>query len=102
MKTVKTLCINGQRFALPDGMTQKEIASLAGQLISLEVVKQDYDYDKSEYMSYIDGGSDIKVEAVEVWTKAAAREQAAQSYKEYRAKRDAEAEGYGLWPSLAR
>lgn len=92
MKTVKTLCINGQRFALPDGMTQKEIASLAGQLISLEMVRQEYDYDKSEYMLYIDGGSDIKVEAVEVWTKAAARDQHSQSYAAYRAKRDAEAE----------
>ena len=92
MKVVKTLCINGQRFALPDGMSQKEIATLAGQLISLEVVRQEYDYDRSEYMSYIDGGSDIKVETVQVWTKDAARDQHAQSYAAYRAKRDAEAE----------
>jgi hypothetical protein len=90
MKTVKVIVIDNNRFALPDGMTAKDIQSLAGFLFSLTTLGTEYNYDASEYVYYDNGGVSIRVSECEVMTKAEARDLGDQSRARYQAKRDAE------------
>jgi hypothetical protein len=90
MKTTKTISINGIVFALPEGMSAKDVQALAGFLCTLTQLGNDYNYDSSEYMYYVNEGVSIKVADQELMDKAAARELATESYKRYKAKRDAE------------
>ena len=87
----KVIRINSERFVLPDGMSAKDIQALAGFLITLNSVGNEYDYDTSSYMHYAHTGAQVQLEEVELYTKAAAEEQAAVSRKNYEARREAEA-----------
>lgn len=87
--TVKTIVIDGNRFALPEGMSSKDIQALAGFLCSLTTLGSEYNYDNSEYMYYTNGGVSIQVSEATVLTKAEARELGDQSRERYQAKRDA-------------
>ena len=87
----KVISINGSRFALPDGMTAKDIQALAGFLVTLTPVQQEYDYDQSDYLSFLSGqGTEVRVDTVELLDRTAARKQHEESLARYRAKRDAE------------
>ena len=66
MKTVKTIVIDNNRFALPEGMSSKDIQALAGFLCSLTTVGSEYNYDASEYVYYDNGGVSIRVSECEV------------------------------------
>ena len=90
MKTVKTIVIDGNRFALPEGMAAKDIQSLAGFLCTLTTLGSEYNYDNSEYVYYDNGGVSIKVSECEVVTKTEARDLADQSRERYQARRAAE------------
>lgn len=90
MKTLKVLVIDGNRFALPEGMSAKDIQSLAGFLCTLTTLGSEYNYDNSEYVYYDNGGVSIKVSECEVVTKTEARDLADQSRARYQAKRDTE------------
>jgi hypothetical protein len=87
----KVISINGSRFALPEGMTAKDIQALAGFLVTLTPVSQEYDYDASDYLSFLTGqGTEVRVDTIELLSKAAAKQQHEESLARYRAKRDAE------------
>lgn len=90
MKTVKTIVIDNNRFALPDGMSAKDIQSLAGFLCSLTTLGTEYDYDTSEYVYYDNGGVSIRVSECNTMTKAEARDLGDQSRERYQARRAAE------------
>jgi len=90
MKTVKTISINGNSYALPEGMTAKDVQALAGFLCTLTQLGNEYDYDKSEYVYYVNEGVSIKVSDQELMDKAVAREHCHETYKRYKAKRDEE------------
>ena len=89
MTTVKTIVIDGHRYALPDGMSSKDIQALAGFLCTLTALGSEYNYDDSEYVHYINGGVSVQVSEVEVITKAEARDIEVQSRARYQARRDA-------------
>ncbi len=87
----KVISINGSRFAVPEGMTGKDIQALAGFLVTLTPVNQEYDYDKSDYLSFLSGqGTEVRVDTVELLDREAAKQQHESSLARYRAKRDAE------------
>ena len=90
MKTLKVLVIDGNRFALPEGMAAKDIQSLAGFLCTLTTLGSEYNYDNSEYIYYPNGGVSVQVSECQTVTKAEARDLADQSRARYQAKRDAE------------
>ena len=87
----RIISINGSRFALPMGMMQKDIQALAGLLVTLTPVSQEYDYDSSNYVSFLASqGTEVRVDTVELVDRAAALKQHEESLARYRAKRDAE------------
>lgn len=88
MTTVKTIVIDGNRYALPEGMASKDIQALAGFLCTLTTLGSEYNYDNSEYMYYANGGVSIQVSECTTLTKAEARELGDQSRARYQAKRE--------------
>jgi hypothetical protein len=91
MKAIKTISINGNAFALPDGMAAKDIQALAGFLCTLTALGNEYNYDTSEYVYYISEGVRIQVSDSEIMDKVEARALGDASRARYQAKRDAEA-----------
>ena len=88
----KVISINGSRFALPEGMTAKDVQALAGFLVTLTPVSSEYDYDSSDYMLHLASqGNEVRVDMVKLVDRAAAKKQHEESYARYKAKRDAEA-----------
>lgn len=92
MKTLKVLVIDGNRYALPEGMSSKDIQSLAGFLCTLTTMGSEYNYDDSEYVYYPNGGVSVQVNECSALTKAEARELGDQSRARYQAKREAESQ----------
>lgn len=87
----KVISINGSRFALPADMSAKDIQALAGFLVTLTPVSNEYDYDSSDYMLHLASqGNEVRVDTVELVDRAAAKKQHEESYARYKAKRDAE------------
>jgi hypothetical protein len=87
----KVISINGSRFALPEGMAAKDVQALAGFLVTLTPVHNEYDYDTSDYQSFLASqGTEVRVDTVELVDRAAAKKQHEESYARYKAKRDAE------------
>lgn len=87
----KVISINGARFALPEGMGSKDIQALAGFLITLTPVNQEYDYDASDYLSFPSKqGTEVRVDEIQLLDREAALAQHRDSLERYRAKRDAE------------
>ena len=88
---VKVISINGSRFALPEGMAAKDVQALAGFLVTLTPVHNEYDYDSSDYQSFLASqGTEVRVDTVELVDRAAAKKQHEESYARYKAKRDAD------------
>ena len=87
----RIISINGSRFALPMGMMQKDIQALAGLLVTLTPVSQEYDYDKSDYLHFLNTqGTEVRVDDVDLMDRETARKQHTESLERYRAQRDAE------------
>ena len=87
----KIISINGSRFALPEGMSGKDVQALAGSLVTLTPVSQEYDYDASDYLSFeAKQGTEVRVDTVQLLDREAALAQHRDSLARYRAKRDAE------------
>ena len=86
----KIISINGSRFALPEGMGGKDVQALAGLLVTLTPVSQEYDYDASDYMSFeAKQGTEVRVDTVQLMDREAAQAQHRDSLARYRAKQDA-------------
>jgi hypothetical protein len=90
MKTVKTISINGNTFALPEGMAAKDVQALAGFLCTLTQLGNEYNYDDSEYVYFVGEGVRIQVSDQQLMDKAAARKLGDESRVRYQARRDAE------------
>lgn len=88
----KVISINGSRFALPEGMSGKDVQALAGFLVTLTPILSEYDYDVSDYMHFTASqGTEVRVDTVDLVDRAAAKQQHEASYARYKAKRDSEA-----------
>ena len=86
----KVICINSDKFILPEGMSTKDIQALAGFLITLQTVSSEYNYEHGEYMHYAGRGAEVKLEEIELLTKAEAMSRGRQTRDAYEAKRAAE------------
>lgn len=87
----KVLNISGNRFALPEGMSAKDIQALVGFLAMFRSVGSEYDYDSSDYVHYVNSCVSVQLEDMELGDKAEVQAAAAKSYADYRAKKDAAA-----------
>ena len=89
---MKVISINGQRFALPAEMSNKDVQALAGFLVTLQPIAQEYDYDSSEYMHYSTGtGAEVRIDNESALTsKAEVQQKHRDSYERYKVKRDSE------------
>jgi hypothetical protein len=89
----KVITINGQRFMLPDNMSTKEIQALAGFLLTLTPVDYEYliDIGRSVYFAS-DRSAEVRLESLQLVTKADAEAQAKASREAYDAKKTAKAE----------
>ena len=90
MNKVKTISINGNVFALPEGMTAKDVQALAGFLCALSTLRQDYNYDTSEYLYSMADGVQVQVAERDLIGKEEAKTIEAESRARYKAKRAAE------------
>ena len=90
MNTLKTISINGNMFALPEGMPAKDVQALAGFLCSLCTVRNDYNYDSSTYLYSLSDGVQVQVSDREMISKEEAQTIEAESRARYKAKRAAE------------
>ena len=89
---MKVISINDQRFIVPADMTTKDVQALAGLLVSLVPVKQEYDYDLGEYMYFPDSnGTEVRLETAVVKTKEEAKKHGKESYARYEARLEAKA-----------
>ena len=87
---MKTISINGNMFALPEGMPAKDVQALAGFLCSLCTVRNDYNYDSSTYLYSLGDGVQVQVADREMISKEEAMTIEAESRARYKAKRAAE------------
>jgi hypothetical protein len=87
---MKVICINSYRFALPEGMSTKDIQSLAGFITSLTSVDCAYNWSNGDNMYYAGRGATVQLEDVELVPKAEAEAAEKRTRAEYTAKREAE------------
>jgi hypothetical protein len=85
---MRTININGSRFALPEGMSTKDVQALVGFLATLHTVDSHYDYGSSDYMYSLGRHPELRLEDITLTDNAKAKADA--SYEAYKAKRDAE------------
>lgn len=85
---MKTININGTRFALPDTMSPKDIQSLVGFLATLQTVESHYNYDQSEYLYDLGRYPEVRIEDIELTDNAKGKSDL--SYESYKARREAE------------
>ena len=90
MKSVKTISISGNMFALPDGMPAKDVQALAGFLCSLSQVRSDYNYDNSTYVYSLGDGVEVRIADRDLVNKEEALTIEKESRARYQAKRKAE------------
>jgi hypothetical protein len=87
-REMRTININGNRFALPEGMSTKDIQALVGFLATLQTVESHYDYSCSDYLYALGRGPELRLEDITPTENARAKSEA--SYEAYKAKREAE------------
>jgi len=90
MSTIKTISISGNVFALPEGMSAKDIQALAGFLCALTQVRNDYNYDTSTYLHSLGDGVQVQVADRQMISRDEAQTIEKESRARYQAKRDAE------------
>ena len=90
MKRVKTITINGNVFAVPEGMLAKDVQALAGFLCTLSTLRHDYNYDTSEYLYSMGDGVQVQIADRELVSREEAQTIEAESRARYKAKRAAE------------
>ncbi len=87
---MRVININGNRFALPEGMSTKDIQALVGFLATLHTVDSHYDYNSNDYLHGLGRHPELRLEDITPTDDARARSEA--SYEAYKAKRAAAAE----------
>lgn len=92
MKTAQVLNISGNRFALPAGMSTKDIQALIGFLAMFRSVGSEYDYNVSNYMHFISDCVSVQLEDMELGNKEEVKAAAVKSYIDYKAREKAKEE----------
>jgi hypothetical protein len=85
----KIITIDGSRFIMPEGMTTKDIQTLAGTLISLAKVEHTYLYPSYDSLFYPGEGVQVGVTTVTLLTKEEAKAKSAASREAEDAKKAA-------------
>ena len=88
MQTSKVLNISGNRFALPEGMSAKDIQALVGFLAMFRSVGSEYDYTSGNYLHFVSSCVSVQLEDMELGNKAEVQAAAAKSYVDYKAKKE--------------
>ena len=81
----KIITIDNSRYVLPEGMTTKDVQSLAGLLITLVKVEHCYEYPSYENLYYMGEGVQVGIGELALMSKTEARTRSDES----RAKVDA-------------
>ena len=87
----KIISISGTRFALPEGVTNKEIQALVGSMVILTKLDYEYCWGTGGNFHYACEGATVSIDDQVLMTKAEAKAAAAKSRAEYEAKEAAEA-----------
>jgi hypothetical protein len=87
MKTSKVLNISGNRYALPEGMSAKDIQALVGFLAMFRSVGSEYDYTTSSYIHYLNSFISVQLEDMELGDKVEVQAAAAKSYEDWKTKK---------------
>jgi len=85
---MRTINVNGNRFALPEGMSTKDVQALVGFLATLHTVDTHYDYGSNDYIFALGRNPELRLEDITLTENAKAKAEA--SYQAYKAKRAAE------------
>jgi hypothetical protein len=85
---MRTININGNRFALPQGMSTKDVQALVGFLAILQTIEAHYDYGRSDYLYDLGRGPELRLEDITLTENAKGKAEV--SYQAYKAKRAAE------------
>ena len=89
----KIITIDSNKYALPEGMSTKDVQALAGFLVTLTRVDYEYCYGQEESAFYAREGAQVSIGEQELVTKVEAKAMAAKSRAEYEARKAAEALG---------
>jgi hypothetical protein len=85
----KIITIDSNRYALPEGMSSKDLQALAGFLVTLTRVEYEYCYtDDSAY--FASSGAQVSIGTQELVTKAEAKAQSTAGRTAYEAKKATE------------
>lgn len=88
---MKAISIDGARYVLPEGMSAKDIQAVAGFLVTLTKVSYEYIWGEGEQQFYADRGAEVRIEDIELVTRAQAKAASDKSRAEYEAKKAAKA-----------
>jgi len=88
---MKAIIIDGNRYVLPEGMSNKDVQALAGFLVTLVRVESEYIWGEGEHAHYPGRGAEVRIEDLELVTKAEAKAASDKSRAEYEAKKAAAA-----------
>jgi hypothetical protein len=85
----KVITLDGQRYALPDGMPSKDVQALAGFLITLTKVDSEWSWSSGDETNwyYPTTGASISVEDMVLTTRAEAKTKSATARADYEAKK---------------
>ncbi len=88
MKTVTVISIDGNKFALPEGLPTKDIRELVGFLHSLTGISTQYDWETCQDLClYETGPVTIKLSQEQLTDRAEARRLSKESQDRYEAKK---------------
>jgi hypothetical protein len=85
---MRIINVSSCRFALPEGMSTKDVQALVGFLATLQNVDSHYDYGTNDYLFSLGSNPEVRLGTVTLTENAKAKSDA--SYEAYKAKRDAE------------
>jgi hypothetical protein len=86
----KIITIDSNRYSLPEGMSTKDVQSLAGFLITLVRVDYEYCYGATDSLYYPASGAQVSIGDLELVTRAEAKAEADKSRMEYEVRKEAE------------
>jgi hypothetical protein len=86
----KIITIDSNKYQLPEGMTSKDIQSLAGFLVTLTRVDYEYCYGIEESAYYAKEGAQVSIGDQELVTKAEAKARSDKGRAAYDARKAAE------------
>jgi hypothetical protein len=82
----KIISISGTRFALPEGITNKEVQALVGAMVVLTKLDYEYCWGTGENFHYACEGATVSIDDQPLMTKAEAKAAAAKSKADYEAR----------------